>query len=124
MIKETIDLQAGINYLKSTGDSLLVELGESIEKSGVMLDEKELVNLLEFFLTFSIGCGGLKLPDLANKFNERAEKFIVALAVWGMAPGKYRDPVRKRWDDVTYNRIIERATVIATSKRIGAMDNH
>lgn len=41
--------------------------------------EEETVNLLAFFLVFSCGCRGLKLNELADKFDERASSFVAFL---------------------------------------------
>ena len=121
---EDLNLAAGIDYLKSTKDLMLVELAEAIEKNGKIPDEEELVQLLVFLLTFSIGCQDLRIPDLADKFNDRAEQFITALSKWGMVPGKYKNYVKKRWDLVTYSRIRNKALAIATYKRAGSVNKY
>ena len=121
---EELNLVAGIDYLKSTNDPMLIELAEVIEKNGKVPDEEELVQLLVFLLTFSIGCQDLKIPDLADKFNTRAEQFVLALNKWGMVPGKYKNYVKKRWDLVTYSRIKNKALAIATYKRAGSVNKY
>jgi hypothetical protein len=118
---DKIDLEAGLKYLKSTKDSMLIDLADLIEKNGKLPNEEELINILAFLLTFSMGCMDLKLPELADKFNDRAERFVVALNKCGMISGKFRDPVRKRWDPVTYNTILNKAFSIAAYKRAGSV---
>jgi len=119
-----INMGAGIEYLKNTGDPMLLALAELIEEDNKMPNEEELVILLEFFLTFSQGCRGLELLEIADRFNSRAENFKTTLNKWGMQSGKYRNVVRKSWEPVTYNRIVNKAEVIAAYKIAGSVNKY
>lgn len=119
-----IELETGINYLLETDDEMLIELAGIIKANDDFPSEEELTQLLTFSFTFAMGCQEMKLSELSNIFNTRAKKFMVALSKWGMHSGRTRDFVKKRWDLLAYNRIVNKATAIAAYKAAGSVNKY
>lgn len=119
-----LDLAAGVAYLRSTEDLMLVALADIIETNKEYPTEEELTQILIFFLTFSMGCSEMKLPEIANNFKERANKFIVTLGKLGMHSGKTRNYVRQTWEPLAFNRILNRATAVVAYKAAGSVNTY
>ena len=123
-MEEKSELKVGIEYLKATDDSMLVELANIMEKNDNYPSEEEMVQILVFFFTFSMGCRDMKLAELADIFNRRAERFISTLRKFGMGPGRMRHHVKKTWEPLSFNKIITRATSIAAYKAAGSVNSY
>lgn len=102
---QKLDLDASIKYWHETGDPMLQSLAESIKELGVLPEEQELIDLLTFYLVFSIGCRELKLDREAEIFSKRADWFLGGLRAAGVKEGAYYSYVNARDLRGLYSRI-------------------
>ena len=62
-------------------DHYLSKIKEQYEQSSP--EESEVCNLLRFLLIFSMGCRGMGLDDIADRFNNRANLFSLGITQLG-----------------------------------------
>ena len=70
-------------------DEMVSEMLRVYEAKGIPTMAEAIVNL-QFFTTFSYGCRRLKLPEIADKFNQRAADYITGLSKLGWTYKKRR----------------------------------
>ena len=114
---EKVEVEKCIAYWKETGDSMLVDLAISTEEEGKLPSESELIDLLTFYLIFSMGCREMKLEQEATNFNNRANYLIAGLQRANIKSGQYYSYIKKHAVDGVLNRIKN----IASSKATYAM---
>lgn len=79
-------------------DYYLSKIKEQYEK--LAPEEPEVGNLLRFFLLFSMGCRRMSLDELADRFNDRANKFSVGATQLGFNSRRITSSIAnqiKRW---------------------------
>lgn len=115
---KALNLADGIKYWRDTQDPMLGELANSIEESGELPDEKELTDLLTFYLVFSIGCRELKLDKEAGNFDSRATHFLGGLRAAGLREGSYHTFMGNKDLSGLYSRIQKNAALDASYRMV------
>ena len=117
-MSKALDLAAGTKYWRDTGDEMLSSLADSVDELGELPEEKELTDLLTFYLIFSIGCRELKLEVEAEKFNNRATHFLRGLRALGLKEGVYHTFMGNKDLSGLYSRIQKNAALDASYRMI------
>lgn len=115
---KALNLPAGIQYWRDTKDEMLGSLADSVEELGELPEEKELTDLLTFYLIFSIGCRELKLEKEAENFNTRATGFLGGLRALGLKEGAYHTFMGNKDLSGLYSRIQKNAALDASYRMI------
>lgn len=115
---KALNLVESIKFWRGTGDPMLSQLANSVEEMGELPDEKELTDLLTFYLVFSIGCRELKLDPEAEKFDKRAIGFLSGLRAAGLKEGSYHTFMGNKDLSGLYSRIQKNAALDASYRMI------
>ena len=117
-METVLNLEEGIKYWRATGDEMLSHLADQFEEMGELPTEKELTDLLTFYLTFSMGCWELKLEKESETFNKRADWFLGGLRALGVKEGTYHIFMGNRDLGGLYSRIKKNASLDSSYRMI------